>query len=129
MSDFIRQATGEFGEIRERLVEAFKQQGFGLLTNVNVKAVVKEKLNEEMTPYEILGFCNPPFAYQALVKQPRIGIFMPCNVVVRETAPGQSEIIATDPVNMVDMYPDLQEIAAEICKRIQAALNSLEPAK
>ena len=80
------------------MIEALKGEGFGILTEIDVKATLKKKLDVDFRNYRILGACNPPFAYQALQAEDKIGTMLPCNVIVQETAEGVVEISAVDPV-------------------------------
>ena len=106
--------------------EALKAEGFGVLTEINVQQTLREKLGEEMTPYLILGACNPQLAHQALDQEPDIGLLLPCNVVVR-AANGGSRIEIADPQAMLGIVGNrqLDTIAAEAKQRLQRALNSL----
>ena len=110
-----------------KVKEAFKQQGFGTLTEIDVKATLKEKLGEDTEPYLILGACNPQLAHRALQIEPAIGLLLPCNVVVRADGPG-TLIQALDPKVMVTVpgRPELEPIAEEAGRRIQAALDTLQ---
>src|SRR5680860_906545 len=107
--------------------EAFKEQGFGTLTEIDVKATLKDKLGEDMEPYVILGACNPQLAHRALEVDRDIGLLLPCNVVVRQ-AGGKTLVQALDPQVMVSVpqNDDLQPIADEAAGRIGRALASLE---
>jgi uncharacterized protein (DUF302 family) len=111
-----------------RVKEAFAAQGFGTLTEIDVRATLKEKLGQEMEPYLILGACNPELAHRALEIDPAIGLLLPCNVVVRSDG-GRMLVQALDPQLMatVPERTELQPIADEAARRIQAALTSLAP--
>ena len=80
-----------------RVTEALKQEGFGILTEIDVQKTLKQKLGVDFRPYRILGACNPPFAYQALQAEDKIGTMLPCNVIVQEAAGGAVEVSAVDP--------------------------------
>src|SRR6266508_4098310 len=110
-----------------KVKEAFKQQGFGTLTDIDVKATLKDKLGADTQPYMILGACNPQLAHRALQIQPDIGLLLPCNVVVRADGPG-SLVQALDPKVMVTVpgRAELEPIAQEAGRRIQAALDTLK---
>lgn len=105
---------------------ALKEQGFGVLTEIDVRATMREKLGAEVEPYVILGACNPPLAHRALEVDRKIGLLLPCNVVVR--ADGDHTLVqALDPALMAEVpeREELRPIAEETGKRIQAALDSL----
>jgi uncharacterized protein (DUF302 family) len=115
-----------FAETVTRVRDALKAQGFGVLTEINVRATMREKLGEEMEDYLILGACNPPLAHRALATDRHIGMLLPCNVVVR-TEDGQTVVEALNPQTMVALTeePGLQPIADEAASRLRAALDSL----
>ena len=115
-----------FSETVTRVRDALKSQGFGVLTEIDVQATMREKLGEEMEDYLILGACNPPLAHRALSADRHIGMLLPCNVVVR-TEDGQTIVEALDPQTMVAVAgePELQPVADEAASRLRAALDSL----
>lgn len=118
--------SAPFAEAVARVREALKAQGFGVLTEIDVRATLRDKLGEEMEDYLILGACNPPLAHRALNADRKIGLLLPCNVVVR--ASGNKTIVeALDPQVMMETagQPALKPIADEAASRIRAALNSL----
>jgi uncharacterized protein (DUF302 family) len=118
--------SAPFAEAVARVRDALKAQGFGVLTEIDVRATLRDKLGEEMEDYLILGACNPPLAHRALNADRKIGLLLPCNVVVR--ASGNKTIVeALDPQVMMEAagQPALKPIAAEAASRIRAALNSL----
>ncbi|AKN17850.1 DUF302 domain-containing protein [Mycobacterium haemophilum] len=119
-----------FSEAVERTTQALADQGFGVLTKIDVKATLKEKLGEDMEDYLILGACNPSLAHRALDVDRRIGQLLPCNVVVRTDPVGRSGrviIEAMDPQIMVRVagQPGLQEIADEAAAKLHAAINAV----
>jgi uncharacterized protein (DUF302 family) len=116
-----------FAEAVARVREALKAQGFGVLTEIDVRATLRDKLGQDMEDYLILGACNPPLAHRALDTDRRIGLLLPCNVVVR-TAGGQTIIEALNPQVMVQLagQPSLQPVADEATTKIKAALDSLK---
>lgn len=116
-----------FDEAIERVRAALADQGFGVLTEIDVQATLQEKLGEQMEPYLILGACNPPLAHRALGADRQIGLLLPCNVVVR-TAEGRTLVEALDPLVMVDIsgQPGLEQVAIEVRERLQAALKALQ---
>jgi uncharacterized protein (DUF302 family) len=117
---------GPHAAVVERVRQALGDQGFGILTEIDVQATMREKLNEETGPYLILGACNPPLAHRALTVDPSIGLLLPCNVVVR--ADGDRTLVeALDPDIMVQVAgkPGLEAVAAEAKARLAAALAAL----
>jgi len=109
------------------VTEELKKEGFGVLTDIDVKATMKKKLDIELKNYRILGACNPKFAYQALQKEDKIGTMLPCNVVVQELADGSIEVAAIDPIASMQAVqnPDLQGVAEEVRKKLQSVISSL----
>ena len=110
----------------ERVRGALKEQGFGVLTEIDVTGTLRDKLGEEMEDYVILGACNPPLAHRALQADRRIGLLLPCNVVVRAEG-GGTIVEALDPHVMADVagQPGLKDVADEAARRLNAALTSL----
>lgn len=109
---------------------ALSDQGFGVLTEIDLKATLKAKIDADILPQVILGACRPPLAHAALKAEPSVGTLLPCNVVVRETEDGATLVEALDPATMVDLTGNagLQEVAADARGRLQNALAAL-PAK
>ena len=116
----------DFIETLTRVQEALREQGFGVLTTIDVSGTLKAKLGEEMAPYTILGTCHPQLAYRALEVSPEVGLLLPCNVVVRETSAGVI-VEAVDPNVMLAIIgePALKEIAVEAREYLVKALNRL----
>jgi uncharacterized protein (DUF302 family) len=112
----------------ERTIEVLKQQGFGVLTTIDVKQTLKQKLDRDFRKYVILGACNPPLASRAFDAELDIGLLLPCNVAVYETSPGRSMVAAMAPKIMVQVAdsPGLQAVAEEADAKLRAALTSLE---
>jgi uncharacterized protein (DUF302 family) len=123
---FSKKSALGFEEVIERVKEALKSEGFGVLTEIDVKETLKKKLDVDFRPYRILGACNPPFAYQALQAEDKVGIMLPCNVIVQEKEDGV-EIAAVDPVASMQAIdnPKLSEIASEIRNRLHRVIDSL----
>ena len=115
-----------YDEAVPRVKEAFKAQGFGTLTEIDMRATLREKIGAEVEPFVILGVCNPNFAYGALEVSRDIGLLLPCNVVVRESD-GGVVVQALDPemIATVAALPKLEPIAEEAAERIRAALDAL----
>ncbi len=103
-----------------------REQGFGTLTEIDVQATLKEKIGVDVEPYVILGACNPSLAHRALQAEPDVGLLLPCNVVVRPHA-GRTMVSALDPEIIAEMmdHPDLEPIAEEAARLLDAALDSL----
>ncbi len=107
-----------------RVTEELKKEGFGILTDIDVAATMKKKLDVEFRNYRILGACNPPFAHQALLAEDKIGTMLPCNVIVQEHAPGQVEVAAIDPAASMQAVdnPALAGVAIEVRAKLQRAV-------
>ncbi len=107
---------------------ALSDQGFGVLTEIDVQATMKTKLDADLEPYLILGACNPPLAYQALQAEPSAGLLLPCNVIVRQTEQG-TVVEVIDPMTMVSVSgnPVLQPVVDEAASRLNAVLAALVP--
>ncbi len=112
-----------FEEALVRVVEVLKAEGFGILTEIDVRAKMREKLGVEFRNYRILGACNPPMAYQALQHEDKIGTMLPCNVIVQETADGRIEVSAVDPV--ASMMAIRNEALGGIAMQVQAKLKKV----
>jgi uncharacterized protein (DUF302 family) len=115
-----------FREAIEVITKALKEEGFGVLTQIDVKATLKEKLDVDFRNYFILGACNPPFAFKALQVEDKVGTMLPCNVIVQEIESGV-EIAAVDPMASMQAIdnPKLNEIASEIQQRLHRVVDSL----
>jgi uncharacterized protein (DUF302 family) len=116
-----------FADAVTKVVGALKQEGFGILSDIDVQATLKAKLGADTPAYRILGACNPTFAHQALQLEDKLGVLLPCNVIVRAAGAGQVEVAAVDPVESLGRVgnPSLQGIAAEVRSRLQRALDAL----
>ena len=106
---------------------ALAGQGFGVLTEIDVKATMKAKIGEDFRPYTILGACNPAMAHKALQMEDKVGAMLPCNVVVQELAPGRCEVAAVDPVASMQAIDNdaLKKVAAEVAARLKAVVESV----
>lgn len=109
-------AGNSFNQVVERTRTALSEEGFGILTEIDVKATLKKKLDVEVPDYLILGACNPTMAHQAMIIEPRVGAMLPCNVIVRSAAPGSVEVSAIDPVASMSAIdnPKLKSIAGKV---------------
>jgi uncharacterized protein (DUF302 family) len=116
-----------FEEAIARVTESLKAEGFGVLTEIDVKATMKKKLDKDLRPYRILGACNPQMAFKALTAEDKIGTLLPCNVIVHERDDGRVEVAAVDPVASMGAVDNraLGEIAASVRDRLAAAVNAL----
>lgn len=119
----------DFEQAVAKTTEALKAQGFGVLTTIDVKQTLKEKLDRDFRKYVILGACNPPLADRALHAELDIGLLLPCNVIVYETAPARSVVAAMAPLvalGIVGESLELQSVAQEADRRLRAALETLK---
>lgn len=116
-----------FDEAIEKVTEELKKEGFGVLTEIDVQATLKKKLDVDFNKYQILGACNPPFAHKALRAENKIGAMLPCNVIVQELDDGKTEVAAVDPVaSMLAVQNDkLSAIAEEIRSKLQKVIESV----
>lgn len=116
-----------FDEAVEKVTEALKLEGFGVLTEIDVKATFKKKLDVDFRPYKILGACNPPYAHKALSVEDKIGIMLPCNVIIQETSDDKIEVAAVDPVASMTAVENeqLTSIAKEIKTKLERVIASL----
>jgi len=105
----------------EKVTEALKAEGFGILTDIDIKATLHKKLDVDFRPYRILGACNPPLAHEALETEDKVGVLLPCNVVVQETKPGEVEVSAMDPVGAMEAIGNDKLTA--LAKRVKERLN------
>ncbi|MBI2486752.1 MAG: DUF302 domain-containing protein [Deltaproteobacteria bacterium] len=114
-----------FDEAVRKVTETLKEQGFGVLTEIDAKKVLKEKLGLERKPYKILGACNPHFAHKAIDMEPELGRLLPCNVLVYEKEDGKVVVTAMDPEAAFKLVgnPNVEEIGKEVRKRIEKALE------
>ncbi len=116
-----------FDEAIQKVTESLKEEGFGILTEIDIKATLKKKLDVDFYNYKILGACNPPFAYKALLAEDKIGAMLPCNVIVQEKEAGKVEVSAVDPVASMQAVEngELIDIANEIRARLQKVIEAL----
>ena len=116
-----------FEEAIDKVTEELKKEGFGILTEIDVKATMKKKLDVDFYNYKILGACNPPFAYKALISEDKIGTMLPCNVIVQEKTLGEVEVSAVDPAASMQAVKNvmLQDLAGEVQTRLKRVMDAL----
>ena len=123
---YTRTVDASLEEAEARVRDALAEEGFGVLTEIDVQATLKKKLDVDFRPYKILGACNPPAAHRALQAEPLIGTMLPCNVILHDAGDGQTEIAAVDPVASMSAVENdaLGEIATEIRDRLRRAVDA-----
>lgn len=124
---FNKTIAAAFDEAVDRIKAGLDKEGFGVLTDIDVRATLREKLGVDFRPYRILGACNPPFAYKALMAEDKIGTMLPCNVIVQEIAPGRVEVAAIDPLASMAAVKneDLGAIGLEVREKLQKVVAAL----
>ncbi|RED96955.1 DUF302 domain-containing protein [Marinoscillum furvescens] len=128
MSYYFSKTVGtDFDKALEDATEALKAEGFGILTMIDVRATLKEKLDADFRPYRILGACNPPVAHKALLADDKIGTMLPCNVIVQQHENKEVEVAAIDPVASMEAVTNnqLESIAHEIREKLKKAIETL----
>lgn len=124
---FSKILKASFEDAVSRVSDELKKDGFGILTEIDVKATLKKKLDADFRKYTILGACNPPYAYKALQAEDKVGTMLPCNVIVQETGEGGIEVAAIDPLAsmMAIDNPSVREIATEIQAKLKNVIDRL----
>jgi uncharacterized protein (DUF302 family) len=116
-----------FDDAVARTIEALKKEGFGVLTDIDVKETLKKKIGVDFPSYRILGACNPALAHEALKLEDKVGTMLPCNVVVRDAGNGQTEVAAVDPVASMQAIdnPELKRAAAQVRSKLKSVIEAL----
>ncbi len=124
---FSKVIEAEMAPAIEKVTEALKQKGFGVLTEIDVQATLKKKIDVDFRPYHILGACNPNFAHKALLAEDKIGTMLPCNVILQEVGPGKIEVSAVDPIASMSAVenPALADIAGEVQAMLKQVIAEL----
>ena len=124
---FTKTVARSFDETLAKLTDELKKEGFGILTEIDVKETLKKKLNVDFRRYKILGTCNPPFAYQALQAEDKIGILLPCNVIIQERGDGQVEVSAVDPMETMKAVenPNLAALAEQVQAKLKPVVANI----
>lgn len=124
---FSKKLAGTIESVRPRVEAALKSEGFGVLTEIDIAATMKKKLDADMPPYLILGACNPKFAHQALAVEDKIGTMLPCNVILRQSAEGEIEVAAVDPMASMQAVENdaLAAVAGEVRAMLERVVDSL----
>ena len=124
---FSRKVGGVFDEVEKRTRVSLKKEGFGVLTEIDVKETLKKKLDVDFRRYKILGACNPTFAYKALMAEDKIGTMLPCSVIIQETDGGDVEVAAIDPMASMQAIqnPDLGDVAGQVRDKLRRVVEDL----
>lgn len=125
---FSKTVKGTFEEVVDKTKSSFKEQGFGVITEIDMDEKLKEKLKDvEMKPYKILGICNPSFAYKTLQIEENIGVFLPCKAIIKDIGNGKIEVVIVNPAALMGMLnkPELVSIAKEVSEKFQNALKKI----
>lgn len=124
---FNKTIEGTFEKVCKRAFDSLKKEGFGVLTEIDVKETLKKKLDVDFRKYRILGACNPSFAYKALQMEDKIGIMLPCNVIVQEISEDEIEVAAVDPIASMQAIhnPNLEGIALQIQEKLKKVIMGI----
>ncbi|MBA4055629.1 MAG: hypothetical protein C0490_13020 [Marivirga sp.] len=128
MAYYSRKLKIPFEDVLKKVIENLKQQGFGIITTIDVRDTFKQKLNISFRNYKILGACNPKYAYEAISLESHIGVMLPCNVVVQEHDNGEVEVSAINPLENIGKAfntEQLQKLATEVGNKLRAAIDNL----
>ncbi|MCM4158151.1 DUF302 domain-containing protein [Gramella sp. AN32] len=124
---FNKTITGEFEEVIKKVTDELEKEGFGILTEIDVTATLKKKLDIDFKKYQILGACNAPYAHKALKAEDKIGTMLPCNVIVQELENGKIEVAAVNPMASMQAVQNknLEEIATEIGDKLEKVISQI----
>lgn len=124
---FGKSVDAGFDEAIEKVTGALEEEGFGVLSDIDVAAKMKQKLDRDMPPYRILGACNPALAWEAIANVESIGLLLPCNVLVREDASGTTHVEFMDPQSVLSLVddPDIGPLAADVRSRLERVMDRL----
>jgi uncharacterized protein (DUF302 family) len=125
---FLKTVEGSFEDVTQKVKSALKDQGFGVVTEIDMEVKINEKLPDaNMKPYKILGVCNPFFAYKTLQIEENIGVFLPCKAIVKDIGNGTIEVVIVNPAALMGMLnkPELTSIAEEVSQKFQDALKNM----
>ena len=127
MYSFSKTVMGDYESTKEKTIAALQEQGFAVLTEINVKAIMKKKLDKDLRPYIILGACNPGLAYKAITSEPDIGLLLPCNVVVREEEDEKITVAFMDPQAVLGLVgrPEIEPLAQEVKAKLHKVMNAI----
>lgn len=128
---FTTKYSGNFEDAVTKVKALLKNEGFGVLTEIDIQKTLKEKLNVDFKKYLILGACNPPFAYKALQAEDKIGTMLPCNIIVQELSPNSIEVSSINPMTSMQSVKNdaLMDIAKEVSNRLETVINNLKNEK
>ena len=126
METIRRRVERPFDEVLARIPEVLREEGFGIVTQMDLQKIFAEKLGTPFRRYRVLGACNPGFAHRAVSEHPEVGVLLPCNVVVYETEQGFTDVIAVDPMaQLAKLEHDLSDLTVEVKHRLEKALENL----
>ena len=122
-----KETTGTFENVVKKVIEELKNEGFGIITEIDLKEKFKEKLNVDFRNYKILGACNPALAYKAVQMEPNIGVMLPCNILVQENQHGKVQIASINPLYSIGITGNeqLEHIASEVSEKLQMIMDRI----
>jgi uncharacterized protein (DUF302 family) len=123
--DISRMVTTSFEDTIDHLTSELKKEGFGILTEIDLQAKFKEKLNKEFRKYKILGACNPALAYEAVQTDHHIGVMLPCNILVQEHENGKVEVSAINPMQTIGGDGRFRELASDVTKKLRSVVDKV----